>query len=725
MHERRVRGVPLIEDGGNILKWFGTCTDIHDLKIAERALAASELKLQSALSNMSQGLVMLDAEGGLMLFNPRYAEIFGMPPDQILPGMTVPELMALAISTSGIRDVDPEGTVAYAENVLHGGDEGAYIQKLSDGRSLANTLRPMPDGGVVATFEDITQRKQAEQALAASELKLQAALMNMSQGLLMLDAEGKMTLFNPRFAEIFGLPQDQNLQGMAAPELMALATSITGVRFVDPENTLAHVENVFRGAEAESFVELLNDGRRIANTLRRMPSGGIVATFEDITEKLLAEEKIRHLAHYDALTNLPNRVAFYDQMDTIMKHLRRAESIGVLSLDLDHFKAVNDTLGHPIGDRLLQEAAQRMQSCLRDGDIAARLGGDEFAILQVPVEKPANVTALATRLIEVVGAPYDLDNRAVSVGVSIGIALAPSDGDEPDTLIKNADLALYRAKVDGGGVYRFFEAEMDARMQARRVIELDLRRAISNGDEFELLYQPIVDVKTRKIASCEALVRWHHPERGLVMPMEFIPVAEATGLIVQLGKWVLQHACAEAARWPNDIAVAVNLSPAQFKSKNLVPAVISVLAASGLPASRLELEITELVLLEESEGAFAVLNQLHDLGIRIAMDDFGTGYSSLGYLRRFPFSTIKIDQSFIRDLPGKEDSLAIVRAVVGLSSSLGIKTIAEGVETEEQLASITSEGCTESQGFLFSKPRSSTEVRQMLGEQAAAARAAA
>ncbi len=486
-----------------------------------------------------------------------------------------------------------------------------------------------------------------------------------------------------------------------------------------------NMEKVFRDPAGGTYVQHLTDGRSIAASFQPMPDGGIVVTFEDITEKLLAEEKIRHLAHYDALTNLPNRVAFYDQMDTITKHLRRAESIGVLSLDLDHFKAVNDTLGHPIGDRLLREAAQRMQNCLRDEDIVARLGGDEFAILQVAVERPADVTALATRLIEAVGAPYDFDDRKVVVGVSVGIALAPSDGDEPDALIKNADLALYRAKADGGGVYRFFEAEMDARMQARRVIELDLRRAISNGGEFELLYQPIVDVKTGKIASCEALVRWHHPERGLVMPEEFIPVAEATGLIVQLGEWVLQQACAEAARWPDDIAVAVNLSPAQFKSKSLVPAIMSMLAASGLPANRLELEITELVLLEESDGAFAILHQLHDLGIRIAMDDFGTGYSSLGYLRRFPFSTIKIDQSFVRDLPGKEDSLAIVRAVVGLSSSLGIKTIAEGVETEEQLASITSEGCTQSQGFLFSKPRPDTEVRRMLGKQAAAASAAA
>ena len=536
----------------------------------------------------------------------------------------------------------------------------------------------------------------------------------------MLDAEGRLVLFNSRVAEIYGLSLDQIKEGMTIPELLAKGPAATGVSDVNPDVTLAELGKAFRNPAGGTYVQHLTNGSSISASFKPMPNGGIVVTVEDITEKLLAEEKIRHLAHYDALTNLPNRVAFYDQMETITKHLRRAESIGVLSLDLDHFKAVNDTLGHPIGDRLLREAAQRMQNCLRDGDIVARLGGDEFAILQVPVEKPADVTALATRLIEAVGAPYDFDDRKVVVGVSVGIALAPSDGDEPDALIKNADLALYRAKADGGGVYRFFEAEMDARMQARRVIELDLRRAISNGGEFELLYQPIVDVETGKIVSCEALVRWHHPERGLVMPQEFIPVAEATGLIVQLGEWVLQHACAEAVHWPNDIAVAVNLSPAQFKSKNLVPAVINALAASGLPASRLELEITELVLLEESDGAFAILHQLHDLGIRIAMDDFGTGYSSLGYLRRFPFSTIKIDQSFIRDLPGKEDSLAIVRAVVGLSSSLGIKTIAEGVETEEQLASITSEGCTGSQGFLFSKPRLGTEVRQMLGKQAAA-----
>jgi diguanylate cyclase (GGDEF)-like protein len=396
----------------------------------------------------------------------------------------------------------------------------------------------------------------------------------------------------------------------------------------------------------------------------------------------------------------------------------------VLSLDLDRFKNVNDTLGHPIGDLLLKAAADRMRSCVRSEDLVARLGGDEFAIVQGSSTQPSDVSALATRLIEVVGAPYDLDGHQVNVGASIGIAIAPTDGDKPDVLMKSADLALYRAKADGGGDYRFFEVEMDARMQARRALELDLRKAIVNS-EFELYYQPIVDVKGGQITSCEALIRWHHPERGMIQPLEFIPVAENTGLIVPLGEWVLRQACAQAALWPKHVTMAVNLSPAQFKSRNLVPTVISALATSGLSADRLELEITELVLLQDNDGAFAVLRQLRDLGIKIVMDDFGTGYSSLGYLRSFPFDKIKIDQSFIRDLPAKQDSVAIVRAVVGLSSSLGITTTAEGVETEEQLASLTAEGCNEFQGFLFSPPRPAAELQRLFSKLAPRAEAVA
>jgi predicted signal transduction protein with EAL and GGDEF domain len=347
----------------------------------------------------------------------------------------------------------------------------------------------------------------------------------------------------------------------------------------------------------------------------------------------------------------------------------------------------------------------------------ARLGGDEFAIVQVPVDGPSNITALAARLIEAIGAPYHIHGHQVVVGTSVGIAVAPADGNEPDVLMKNADLALYRAKADGGGVFRFFESEIDARMQERRTLELDLRKAVVNG-EFKLLYQPIIDVESGQITSFEALIRWQHPQRGIVPPLDFIPIAEETGLIVPIGEWVLNQACCEAARWPKQVTVAVNVSPAQFKSRKLIPTVIGALAKSGLSPSRLELEITELVLLQETDGAIGILHQLHDLGVKIAMDDFGTGYSSLGYLRSFPFDRIKIDQSFIQDLPGKEDSLAIVRAVVGMSSSLGIRTTAEGVETKEQLASLTMEGCDEFQGFFYSSPQQAEEIERLLRDQA-------
>ena len=557
----------------------------------------------------------------------------------------------------------------------------------------------------------------AERSLAEQNRQLDAALTNMSQGLVMFDSSARLVVFNQRYIDMFGLSREIIEPGRPLREILYHRVATGGFSVDEVETYMADLLAAVAHGKTFGKITKLPDGRIISIINQPIADGGWVATHEDITERLLAEEKIRYMAHNDALTNLPNRVSFYERMEAILSSLRRSETIAVFSLDLDHFKAVNDTLGHPIGDRLLQAAGERMRGCVRDEDIVARLGGDEFAIVQVPSGQPSNITALATRLIEVVGAPYDIDGHQVVVGVSVGIALAPSDSEVPETLIKHADLALYRAKADGGGVYRFFEVEMDARMQARRALELDLRKAIMNA-EFELYYQPIIDVKSGQISSCEALIRWHHPERGMVAPLEFIPVAEETGLIVPLGEWILRQACAEAARWPKNVTVAVNLSPAQFKSRNLVPTVISALATSGLAAGRLELEITELVLLQETEGAFAILHQLRDLGIRIAMDDFGTGYSSLGYLRSFPFDKIKIDQSFIRDLPTKGDSVAIVRAVVGLSSSLGITTTAEGVETKEQLASLTSEGCNEVQGFLFSPPRPAVEVERILGEQA-------
>jgi diguanylate cyclase (GGDEF)-like protein len=405
-------------------------------------------------------------------------------------------------------------------------------------------------------------------------------------------------------------------------------------------------------------------------------------------------------------------VLFHERLDDALKHTRE-EKIAVLCLDVDRFKGVNDALGHPIGDLLLSAVADRLRHCVRDCDTVARLGGDEFAIVQIGTSQPNDATNLATRLIEAIGAPYELDGHQVVVGMSIGIAIPPDDGTDPHQLLKNADMALYRAKADGRGVFRFFEAEMDARMQTRRALELDLRRAVVSG-QFELLYQPLIDVQSSCVRGFEALIRWHHPKRGMVAPLDFIPLAEETGLIVPIGEWVLREACKEAAAWPDDVSVAINLSPVQFKSKNLLPTVISALAASGLPPSRLQLEITESLLLQENDDTLAMLHQLRSLGIRISMDDFGTGYSSLGYLQKFPFDKIKIDRSFVRNMTEREDSLAIVRAVAAMGTSLGMMTTAEGVETAEQFERLKAEGCTEVQGYLFSPPQPAAEVRQLI-----------
>ena len=411
------------------------------------------------------------------------------------------------------------------------------------------------------------------------EVQLDAAMNNMGHGLCMFDADNRLVTFNRRFTEILHFPPERTTPGTPLPELMELMRAVDKT----PDATVAALRRMFAERVGGTYVTTLTNDRIISIVYQPMANGGFVATFDDITERRRAEEKVQHLAHYDALTDLPNRVLFYERMEALLGKLRGAEAVAVLSLDLDHFKSVNDTLGHPIGDRLLKAVAERMLGCVRDDDIVARLGGDEFAIAQASLAWPTNISALATRLIEVVGAPYDFDGHQVVVGTSVGIAIAPHDGDMPDVIMKNADLALYRAKADGGGAYRFFEAEMDARMQARHALELDLRRAVVKG-EFEVFYQPIIDVKTREITSCEALIRWHHPERGMIPPLDFIPLAEETGLIVPIGEWVIRQACAEAARWPKHVTIAVNLSPAQFKSRSLLPTVVNALASSGLPA---------------------------------------------------------------------------------------------------------------------------------------------
>ena len=547
-------------------------------------------------------------------------------------------------------------------------------------------------------------------------LQFDAALNNMAQGLMMFNRAGKLTTSNRRVAELFRMPWEKwelSSLGTTVPQAMQLVHDLTNVTERNQTQIIAELESILASRRTGTIVFERTDGRAFSATCAPITDDGFVVTLDDVTERRRTEDQISHLAHYDVLTDLPNRVLFYEKMEELLTREPQSGTFAVLSLDLDHFKSVNDTLGHPIGDKLLQAVAERMRGCVRETDMVARLGGDEFAILQDTFDQPADASSLATRLTETVSAPYQLDGHQVVVGTSVGIAIAPGDGTASDQLMKNADLALYRCKADGGSRYQLFEPKIDAGREERRAIELDLRKALVNG-EFTLNYQPIVNLKTGKVTACEALIRWHQPERGLVPPLEFIPIAEETGLIEAIGEWVLGQACADAIEWPDGITVAVNVSPGQFKNADFVRVVTNALEKSRLPSSRLELEITELVLMQDSNAALAVLRRLKDLGASIAMDDFGAGQSSLGYLRSFPFDRIKIDQSFIHDLPKSKHSLAIVRAVVGLGRSLGIVTTAEGVETQNQLEVLRTEGCTEVQGYFFSPPKSATEIGHLL-----------
>ncbi len=551
------------------------------------------------------------------------------------------------------------------------------------------------------------------QSLALEKERLDTALNNMSQGLIMFDAAERVVVCNDLYIEMYGLSREIIKPGCSFSDLLKYRIEAGKLLHPDPDKYRPELAAAMALGNPTTSIFDTSDGREVLVTNSPMTAGGRVATHKDITEQRRAEAKIEYMAHHDALTDLPNRLQLHEQLRQTLSRPKRGEQIAVFALDLDRFKDVNDAYGHAVGDLLLQAVVGRLRQCIRETDVAARLGGDEFAIMQIGASQPTDATSLASRLIEVIGAPYELGGDQVTVELSIGIALAPGDGLDSDQLLKNADTALYRAKSDGHGLYRFFEPEMDARMQARRKLEIDLRNAIANR-EFELFYQPLVDMQTEHVTGFEALIRWQHPERGLVPPTEFISVAEETGLIVPIGDWVLHQACLEAAAWPSDVKVAVNLSPVQFKSKGLLSSVMSALATSELSANRLELEITESVMLLDGDATLAILNEIRRLGARISMDDFGTGYSSLSYLRKFRFDKIKIDQSFIFDMSVHNDSLAIVRAVIAMGSGLGIATTAEGVDTAAQFKQLKLEGCTEVQGYLFSPPRPAAEIKGLL-----------
>jgi diguanylate cyclase (GGDEF)-like protein len=558
----------------------------------------------------------------------------------------------------------------------------------------------------------LRRHRLTKQRLAAERRQLSIAVNNISQGLVLYDGSARVITCNQPYLEMFGLSPDVAKSGCTMQRLIAHRKETGSFEGDVDEFCNAIIQEVSLGKTTRQLTQTPG-GRAIEIINRPLKEGGWVATIEDITERTRADEKIAHLAHYDALTDLPNRAMFRARLEQALGAMRPGQQLAVLYIDIDEFKGVNDALGHPIGDELLKGVAGRLRGCLRDTDVAARLGGDEFAVIQTAITHLSETTRLVDEIHSAIREPFECMGHLITTDASIGIALAPADGMDLDGLLRNADLALYGAKADGRRTHRFFEAGMDERARARRKLELDLRQAIVDGG-LAVHFQPIVNLESGQISCCEALLRWQHPERGMIPSTEFIPIAEETGLINQLGQWVLSTACTEAVNWPDHVRVAVNVSPVQFRSKTLALNVAATLAASGLAASRLELEITEAVLIRDDEAALEMLHQLRKVGVRVALDDFGTGYSSLSYLQRFPFDKIKIDRSFIKDLAGPGASSSIVQAVVNIAAASDMMTTAEGVETEQQRNLLFILGCNEMQGHLFSPAVAAADVRRLL-----------
>jgi len=821
--------------------WVTTHEDVTERRRAEDQVREQKLQMDAAFDNISQGLLMFGGDGGLILWNRRYLEIYHLAPADVHQGLTLQGLLALRKKT-GTFIHDPEIYVAELKAALAAGKPVTLTPQLADGRTICIENHPMAGGGWVATHEDITARKQAERQLRDQKIQLDTALNSMSQGLNMFDATGRLVVCNERYRRMYALSPDDVKPGRTVQELIAARTA-SGTFFVDADRYSAELLESMAVRESHRATLELPDGRVIAVISQPTPSGdGWVVTHEDITERRRAEmerdrsqafantvienvpatiavkdartlqyvlvnrageeyfgmprqqmigkrveeifdeaeaaliskhdlkiiqtgqsqfyderplttpggdirittatkvpirdsqgqmqyvltvvedrtrrkraeAQIARLVHHDLLTGLPNRSAFTACIEaTIETAGGEGRSFALMFLDFDRFKEVNDVYGHAAGDEMLRQLSARMQAAV-GGAFLARLGGDEFAVIATDGEQPAAAESVADRLLAAVGDEIEIDGHSVRAGLSVGIAIFPVDGADTATLVGNADAALYRAKADGRGAFRFFEADMDQRLRERRVLQQELRSAVERG-ELALHYQPQARIGG-KIFGFEALVRWQHPQRGTIPPDIFIPLAEESGIIVAMGEWIMREACRQAASWPNALQIAINLSPVQFRHGDLPALLHSVLLETGLPASRLELEITEGVLIDDFARAVSTLRRLKALGVRIAMDDFGTGYSSLSYLQSFPFDKIKIDQSFISNLGQNSQSATIVRAVIGLARGLELPVLAEGVETKKQLAFLARESCDEVQGYLIGRPLPIDDYAAIIGQ---------
>lgn len=691
-------------DGG----WVTVHEDVTDRLQHEETLKRQNLMLDAALENMAHGLAFYDSDMRLRICNSTYREIYRLSTEESKPGTHLSELIERSMANGAfVSEHSPQRILEAARARIDNNDTSPVRRRMSNGTVISVRYCALAEGGFVATYEDISERERAVEELSEQYRRFDAALNNMSQGLCMLDPSLHVIVCNRRYIEMYGLSPDIVKPGVSMREIMEHSCSLG----IHPNMTGAklYADYVERLREGEHTLHRhLGDGRIIKLNHKRMEHGGWVVTYEDVTERHKAQARVAHMAQHDSLTDLPNRTLFREKMGEGLDQVAIAGgAMAVLCFDLDNFKTVNDRLGHAAGDRLLRWVAAQLRENVGEHDTVARLGGDEFAVLQRGPQ-PQSAERLARRLVEVIGHPPPLESQSIHVGVSVGIAIAPDHGLDADELMKCADLALYQAKARGRGAYQLFEPEMEEEARSRHALEHDLRGALE-ASQFHLVFQPQVQLDSTELTGFEALLRWKHPSRGLVSPAEFIPIAEENGLIVPIGEWVLRTACATAASWP-DVTVAVNLSPVQFRSRGLVAMVTSALAEAGLPPQRLELEVTETALLDDSEATIGILHQLRALGVRVSLDDFGVGYSSLSYLRKFPFDRIKIDRSFVGTLGESPESVAIVRTIASLGSVLGVETTAEGVETIEQLDFVRECGCTAVQGYYFGKPCPAAEV---------------
>jgi diguanylate cyclase (GGDEF)-like protein/PAS domain S-box-containing protein len=678
-------------------------------------LAAEKHRLDTALNNMTQGLVLYDSSARIVTYNQRYIDMYSLSTDVVKPGCHYYDLIQHRKDT-GSYDGDVRAFCDPIMRDISQGKANSTIMETPDGGAYLVINKPLAAGGWVATIEDITERRRLEQERDRNHAFLREIIDHIPTQITVKDArDGRYVLVNSVAEEQFGRSNGEILgktpDDLFPPDLAeriaaddALSLQSSGTVFLDEHRWQTRAQGI-----------RIITSKRLAIRDKAGEPRYILNVVEDVTERREAEEKIAHLAHYDALTDLPNRVLFRERIERELQKSKADAQFALFYIDIDEFKGINDSLGHHVGDELLKTVASRIRGCLDDDDLIARLGGDEFAVVQTAINSADQADELVARIHAAIRQPYHCLGHQLSTDASIGIALAPRDGTDYDQLIKNADLAMYAAKSGGRRTHRFFEPSMDASAKARLTMEQDLRQALVNGG-FEIHYQPLVHLGRNEVSGCEALLRWRHPERGMISPAEFIPVAEDTGLITELGDWVLRTACAEAATWPEHIRIAVNVSPVQLKCQTLALRIAGALAASGLKPSRLEIEITEAVLIRDDEAALAILHQLRAIGVRIALDDFGTGFSSLSYLKRFPFDKIKIDRCFVSDISEADASSSIVQAVVNIASALNMTTTAEGVETEPQRELLRKLGCTEMQGYFFSAPRPAAEVKRLFGK---------